>query len=252
MAISRPILLVEDDEMARQALVEHLELSGFRPVEAGTIAQAKELMETPDARFDAILLDLSLPDGDGRDFCAQMRRDGYATPVIMLTGSSGDDDIVRGLDVGANDYICKPFRASELIARILAQLRAFDNSVDGVFVIGPYTFRPGAKLLTHTASGKKVALTGKEVGILRFLYRNGPRPVPRQVLLNQVWGYNPGVTSHTLETHIYRLRQKIETDVRNPCLLVTVGSGYQLNALEGPEAAAFWQRSMSEATFAQA
>lgn len=252
MAILRPILLVEDDEMARQALVGHLELSGFRPVEAGTIAQAKALMETPNARFDAILLDLSLPDGDGRDFCAQMRREGYAMPVIMLTGSSGDDDIVRGLEQGANDYICKPFRASELIARILAQLRAFDNSVDGVFVIGPYTFRPGAKLLTHTTSGKKFPLTGKEVGILRFLYRNGSRPVPRQVLLNQVWGYSPDVTSHTLETHIYRLRQKIEADGRNCRLLVTVDGGYQLNALEEPVAGAFWQRSMTEATFAQA
>jgi DNA-binding response OmpR family regulator len=228
--------------------VEHLELSGFRPVEAGTLAQAKALMEKPNARFDAILLDLSLPDGDGRDFCVQLRRDGHAMPVIMLTGSSGDDDIVRGLETGANDYICKPFRASELIARILAQLRAFDNSVDAVFVIGPYTFRPGAKLLTHTASGKKFPLTGKEVGILRFLYRNGPRPVPRQVLLNQVWGYNPDVTSHTLETHIYRLRQKIEADVRNCRLLVTVGGGYKLNALEEPEAPSLWQRSMPEAT----
>jgi DNA-binding response OmpR family regulator len=150
-------------------------------------------------------------------------------PIIMLTGSDDEADVVRGLDAGANDYIAKPFRLAELLARLRAQVRIFENSEDAVFTIGPYTFRPSAKLLQEPVKNRRIRLTEKEAAILKFLYRAGTRPVARQVLLNEVWGYNANVTTHTLETHIYRLRQKIEPDPGNARLLVTEGGGYRLD-----------------------
>lgn len=230
MTGARPILVVDDDQVIRRALTEQLQVDGeFLVLEAATLAEAREKMKGPDARCDAILLDVSLPDGDGRDFCAELRKEGLRMPVIMLTGSDDESDIVRGLDAGANDYVAKPFRIAELLARLRAQLRLFENSEDAVFSIGPYTFRPSAKLLLEPVKNRRIRLTEKETAILKFLYRAGTRPVPRQVLLNEVWGYNAAVTTHTLETHIYRLRQKIEPDPAHASLLVTEGGGYRLN-----------------------
>ncbi|MFT8467311.1 MAG: response regulator transcription factor [Acetobacter syzygii] len=230
MTGARPILVVDDDQVIRRALTEQLQVDGeFLVLEAATLAEAREKLKGPDARCDAILLDVTLPDGDGRDFCAELRKEGLRMPVIMLTGSDDEADIVRGLDAGANDYVAKPFRIAELLARLRAQLRLFENSEDAVFSIGPYTFRPSAKLLLEPVKNRRIRLTEKETAILKFLYRAGTRPVPRQVLLNEVWGYNAAVTTHTLETHIYRLRQKIEPDPAHASLLVTEGGGYRLN-----------------------
>ena len=147
----------------------------------------------------------------------------------MLTGATAEEDIVSGLNAGANDYIVKPFRTNELLARVQAQLRLFDTSEDAVFNIGPYTFRPAAKLLVRTDTKQRIRLTSKEVEVLKFFHRHANRDVSRQVLMDEVWGYNAGVTSHTLETHVYRLRQKIETDPTHCRLLVSVPSGYRLS-----------------------
>jgi DNA-binding response OmpR family regulator len=201
----------------------------FEAHEAETASAAEALVIGADSRYDAIILDVSLPDGDGRDLCARLRRHGVKVPIIMLTGSDEEADVVRGLDSGANDYIAKPFRMAELLARLRAQLRIFENSEDAVFTIGPYTFRPAAKLLQEVAKNRRIRLTEKEAAILKFLYRAGSRPVGRQTLLNEVWGYNAAVTTHTLETHIYRLRQKIEPDPSNSRLLLTEGGGYRLD-----------------------
>ena len=231
MSAVRPILIVEDDDAVRQMLVEHVAATGlFHSVEASTLSEASQHLDAAELRFDSIILDINLPDGDGRDFCARMRRQGHRMPIIMLTGAANEEDVVLGLDSGANDYVAKPFRASELLARLNAQLRTFDSSEDAVFTIGPYTFRPAAKLLVRTEKNQKIRLTGKEVAILKFLYRAGDRVTSRQVLLNEVWGYNAGVTTHTLETHIYRLRQKIEVDPSDFSILLTVPGGYRLNA----------------------
>ncbi|MBL6455226.1 response regulator transcription factor [Belnapia sp. T6] len=229
MTAPRPILIVEDDAALRATLAEQLALDGdFTADEAESAKEAEEKLASADARYDAILLDIGLPDVDGRDFCAKLRREGRRMPVIMLTGQDAEQDVVRGLDSGANDYIAKPFRLPELLARVRAQLRVFDNSEDAVFTIGPYMFRPSAKLLLEPARNRKIRLTDKESAILKFLYRAGGKPVQRQVLLNEVWGYNSAVTTHTLETHVYRLRQKIEPDPANASLLLTASGGYKL------------------------
>jgi DNA-binding response OmpR family regulator len=235
MSGERPILLVDDDDSLRAMLVEQLAVDGeFVAIEATTLASAEKLLAAPDARFDALILDVTLPDGDGRDLCARLRRQGLKLPIIMLTGADDETDVVRGLDSGANDYIAKPFRLAELLARLRAQMRIFENSEDAVFIIGPYQFRPSAKLLQDTVRNKRIRLTEKEAAILKFLYRAGTTPVARQVLLNEVWGYNASVTTHTLETHIYRLRQKIEPDPGNPRLLITEAGGYRLDPSAAP------------------
>ncbi len=238
MSGPRPVLIVDDDEALCATLIEQLALEGeFAPESATSVASAEALLTADGARFDAVLLDIGLPDGDGRELCVRLRRMGLRMPIIMLTGADGEQDVVRGLDAGANDYIAKPFRFNELLARIRAQLRVFDNSEDAVFTIGPYTFRPAAKQLLEQARNRKIRLTEKEAAILKFLYRAGGRPVARQVLLNEVWGYNSAVTTHTLETHIYRLRQKIEPDPSQAQLLLTEGGGYRLDPSPGRAAA---------------
>jgi DNA-binding response OmpR family regulator len=225
----RPILLVDDDSALRAMLAEQLAVDGeFAVTEAASVAEAERTLASGDTQFNAVILDVGLPDGDGRDLCASLRRQGHKVPIIILTGSDEESDVVRGLESGANDYIAKPFRLNELLARLRAQMRMFESSEDAVFSIGPYTFRPSAKLLQEARRNRRIRLTEKEAAILKFLYRSGAKPVPRQVLLNEVWGYNAAVTTHTLETHIYRLRQKIEPDPTNARLLVTEGGGYRL------------------------
>ena len=238
MSGDRPILIVDDDRSLREELATQLRVEGdFRPFQAADAEQAEALLLAQGARFDALILDVGLPDADGRDLCARLRRQGMRMPIIMLTGSDEEADVVRGLDSGANDYIAKPFKLRELLARLRAQLRIFENSEDAVFTIGPYTFRPSAKLLEEPTRKRRIRLTEKEAAILKFLYRAGSKPVARQVLLNEVWGYNAAVTTHTLETHIYRLRQKIEPDPANARLLVTEGGGYRLDPTVMPQAA---------------
>ena len=157
-----------------------------------------------------------------------MRRNGVRSPIIMLMGLDSDADTIPGLDAGANDYITKPFRLSALLVRLRAQIRQHEHSDAAVFNIGPYIFQPTNKLLLNTADNKKVRLTDKETAILKYLYRAADRIVGRDVLLDEVWGYNAGVTTHTLETHVYRLRQKIEDDPSKAQILVTAPGGYRL------------------------
>jgi DNA-binding response OmpR family regulator len=164
---------------------------------------------------------------DGREAVRIMRERGYKSPIILITGYATDDDAVLGLDSGANDYVNKPFRFAVLLARIRAHLRQHEGSHDALFQIGPYTFSPSAKHLVSEA-GERMRLTEKETAILRYLYRAREHVVDRDTLLREVWGYNAAVTTHTLETHIYRLRQKIESDPANAQLLVTETGGYRL------------------------
>src|SRR5881392_3815150 len=226
MSNARKILIVDDDTELREALVEQLALhEEFDAVAVD--AAAKGVQEAKNGHIDLIIMDVGLPDMDGREAVRIMRKNGFKAPIIMLTGQDTDSDTILGLESGANDYVTKPFRFAVLLARIRAQLRQHEASEDAVFNIGPYQFRPSSKLLLNQ-KGNKVRLTEKETAILRYLYRAGQRPVSRETLLQEVWGYNSGVTTHTLETHIYRLRQKVEKDAASPAILVTEAGGYKL------------------------
>ncbi len=226
MSTARKILVVEDDDDLRESLTDQLDLhEEFETVSAGTASEgmAKAKSDT----VDLILMDVGLPDMDGREACKLLRKNGFKGPIVILTGQASDADTILGLESGANDYVAKPFKFAVLLARIRAQLRQHEQSEDAVFTIGPYSFKPASKLLLDEKGGK-IRLTEKETSILKYLYRAGEKVVSRDVLLHEVWGYNAGVTTHTLETHIYRLRQKIEKDPSNAELLVTETGGYKL------------------------
>ena len=226
MAQMKRILLVDDDEDLREALGEQLLMTeDFDVFEAVNGSDAMEKVKSE--LYDLIVLDVGLPDTDGRELCRLMRKQGVKCPVLMLTGHDGDSDTILGLDAGANDYVTKPFKFPVLLARMRAQLRQHEQSEDAIFTLGPYTFKPAMKMLI-TEDERKIRLTEKETNILKFLYRSTEGVVPRDILLHEVWGYNAGVTTHTLETHIYRLRQKIEPDPSNVRLLVTESGGYRL------------------------
>ncbi len=227
MTSGKKVLLVDDDDALREVLCEQLQLhEEFATLEVGT--GAKGLEEAKATHYDIILLDVGLPDMDGRDVCRLMRRAGVKSPIIMLTAQDSDADTILGLDAGANDYVTKPFKIAVLLARMRAHLRQHEQSDDAIFSIGPYSFRPSAKILLDETNNKKIRLTEKETAILKYLYRTGDRMVKRETLLNEVWGYNAGVTTHTLETHVYRLRQKIEPDPSKATILVTDPGGYRL------------------------
>jgi DNA-binding response OmpR family regulator len=226
MANARKILIVDDDTDLRDTLVEQLSLHDefeASAVDTGAKGATAAKNDSP----DLVLMDVGLPDTDGREVVRSLRKGGFKAPIIMLTGHDTDSDTILGLESGANDYVAKPFRFAVLLARIRAQLRQHEASEDAVFRIGPYTFRPGAKILVNE-KGSKLKLTEKETAILRYLYRAGTRVVSRDTLLSEVWGYNANVTTHTLETHIYRLRQKIENNPSSARILVTEAGGYKL------------------------
>ena len=226
MPTPRTLLIIDDDDDLREALAEQLALhEEFRTVQAANATDGIRLGR--EVRADLILLDVDLPDMDGRDACRELRKAGVTTPIILLTGQTSEADTVQGLEAGANDYVTKPFRFAVLLARIRAHLRSHEQSEDAVFRIGPYEFRPAGKMMIDD-KGRKIRLTEKETSILKYLYRAGAKAVMREELLAEVWGYNAGVTTHTLETHIYRLRQKIEPEPGQARLLLTDTGGYRL------------------------
>ena len=226
MAQRKTILIIDDDAEVRESLAEQLSMGdefNTRTAATGETGAAEAIA----SRADLVLLDVDLPDIDGREVCRRLRAAGLSAPVIMLTAAVDDTATIQGLDAGANDYVTKPFKFAVLLARIRAQLRSHEQSEDAVFRIGPYEFRPATKLLVDEKQ-KKIRLTEKETSILKYLYRAGETPVTREELLTEVWGYNAGVTTHTLETHVYRLRQKIEPEAGGAKLLLTEAGGYRL------------------------
>ena len=226
MTAKKKILIIDDDDVLRSTLKDQLSLHDeFIVTDAATATLGVKALKADPANL--VVLDVNLPDMDGREACKIMRRNGFKGPVIMLTGQGSDADVILGLDSGANDYVVKPFRFAVLLARIRSHLRQQEHSEDAQYRVGPYTFKPAAKTLIRD-DNKKIRLTEKETAIIKFLYRSGEQAVARDVLLADVWGYNAGVTTHTLETHIYRLRQKIERDPAHAEILVTEGGGYRL------------------------
>jgi hypothetical protein len=226
MSLAQKILIADEDSQLRLALAEQLSVNGdFITVQADTAAKA--LSQVQDEQPDLIILQDQFADMEGNEIVKTLRRDGYKNPILVLTPQISDADMIQGYEAGVNDYIIKPFRFALLLSRIRAQIRQYEANDDSVFTIGPYSFRPGAKQLSNEAD-LKIKLTEKETAILRFLYKADLHVVAKETLLSEVWGYNPNVTTHTLETHIYRLRQKIEDDPANAKLLVTDAGGYKL------------------------
>ena len=224
MSLAPTLLLIDDDDDLRGALAEQLSANtDFAVLQAATGTAGLET--AAGYRVDLVLLDVDLPDINGRDVCAALRAQGTRVPILMLTGAVTDGDTVAGMDAGANDYITKPFKFAVLEARIRAHLRSFESSDEATLAIGPYAFRPALKMLQ--ADSRKIKLTDKEAMILKYLYRAGGQVVAREDLLANVWGYNAGVDTHTIETHIYRLRRKIEPS-DTPRLLITEAGGYRL------------------------
>lgn len=226
--MKKHILIVDDDDALRESLAEQLTLhEEFKISQLSRATPALDKVKEQEP-VDVVVLDVGLPDMDGRDACRLMRKAGFKAPIIMLTAAVTDADTILGLDAGANDYIAKPFRFNVLLARIRAQLRHHANTEDATLRLGKYLFMPAQKVLTDTGSQTKIKLTEKEAGIIRLLSRAQGRAVPREVLLNDIWGFNSGLSTHTLETHIYRLRQKIgDGDAANP-LIITESGGYRL------------------------
>ena len=221
----RSILIVDDTDL-RQTLADQLSLH-----EEFTVLQEPDATKGINAAraglIDLVVMDVGLPDMDGREAVKVLRKTGFKAPIIILTGQDTDADTILGLEAGANDYVTKPFRFAVLLARIRAQLRQHENSEDATFQVGPYIFKPSQKVLLDDKGGK-IRLTEKETAIIRYLYRADRRVITRDVLLEEVWGYNSGVTTHTLETHVYRLRQKIEADPSSARILITESGGYKL------------------------
>jgi DNA-binding response OmpR family regulator len=225
----RHILIVGADPGLRDSLAQALQSGGaFRVTDAAGVAEAMARTQLRQQRLDAIVVQAALADGDGTDLCARLRRRGLRVPIIVLSDAAAEQDVVRALDAGANDYVVQPFRLAELKARLRAQIREHETSEDAVLPIGPYHFRPGARKLHEPAENRQIRLTQKEVTILKCLYRAAGLPVSRQTLLDEVWSYSAGARTHTVETHIYRLRRKIEPNPSHPRIILNAGGGYCL------------------------
>ncbi|MBL70742.1 MAG: DNA-binding response regulator [Rhodobiaceae bacterium] len=226
MAVRQKILLVGDDEALVEVLAEQFAL--HEEFELSRVETAAAALSAGGKGYDLILLDLGLPDQEGRAACEMIRENNIATPIIMLTGVANEADAISALDAGANDYVTKPFRFGILLARMRAQLRSYEQAETAELQIGAYIFRPSLKTLEPQDGAAKIRLTEKETNILKFLHRAGGAAVARDTLLHEVWGYNAQVSTHTLETHIYRLRRKIEADPSEATLLLTLEGGYAL------------------------
>jgi DNA-binding response OmpR family regulator len=223
----RHILIVDGDQTARTELGRELSRNGFSVGYANT-AEAASLALARATRADLALVAADLPDGDGRDLIHRLRRRGAMLPMILVADSAGEDEVVCGLDAGADDFLVRPLRPRELAARIRAQLRVTVGHDESDLKVGVLTFRPATRVAVHPFLSQPVRLTEKEAALLGRLCRAEGRPVSRQTLLREVWGYSPNVSSHTVETHIYRLRRKIEGNSGTPPILLSEEGGYRL------------------------
>ena len=216
MASAKRVLLVA--ALLRASLAEQLGRGGaYAITEAGSVAEA---IAAAKGEIAVALIDQDLPDGDGESLAVTLRQSGFAAPILLLT------DNETGPSAAISERIAKPFRFVHLLARLNAHASRHPSHDEAPIRIGPYLFRPGAKLLTDDAA-RKIRLTEKEADILKFLSA-AATTVPRETLLHEVWGYNPAVTTHTLETHIYRLRRKIEENPGKAAILITETGGYRL------------------------
>lgn len=227
MSLKKKILVIEDEPHIALGLFDALTFEGFDVVTADTgksgVALAKQV------RPNAVVLDLMLPDDNGFHVCEQLRAVDRLVPIVMLTARSSEADKIRGLEMGADDYMTKPFSVGELVARMRAIFRRADRSPDV-----PETFRIGkaqVNLAAQTVSrGKAVEqLSFYEVGILRLLVERKGEPVSRDEILQKIWGLDAAPTNRTVDNFIVKLRRKVEVIADKPEFILTVyGYGYKL------------------------
>jgi DNA-binding response OmpR family regulator len=207
---------------------------------AATGAEAASIATSRGPLVDAMVIEAELPDEHGAALCERLRARGLRLPIIVVGAHDSEAEAVHCLDAGANDYVARPVRAAELAARLRAQLRAFAAIEDAELLIGPYVFRPASRHLQERGGTRRIRLTEKETAVLKHLHRAAGSPVGRKALLREVWGYSPNVSTHTVETHIYRLRRKIEPDAARITLLVNEDGGYRLDPDWQPEPIRHW------------
>ena len=223
---SSRLLIVDDDDYFRKSLRQQFVTEGFHNVfDVGSVTGLNVALKN--ANPDLILLDIQMPDGSGVDVCKRLRSDGFSKPIVLLTAKTFESDIIECLEAGANDYVIKPLRMGELLARIYTQLRQYKAADNVEFKLADLTFIPAKKMLHKTGCTRMQALTEKETKILQVLNRAFPVSATKDELLTEVWGMRDGLTTHTLETHIYRLRQKIWQLTKTP-IVITTENGYRL------------------------
>ncbi len=219
------ILVVEDDESIARGLEHNLKAEGFEVARARRGATALDMAARLEP--DLITLDVMLPGMSGLDVCRELRRRGIRAPVIMLTARAAELDKVLGLEIGADDYVTKPFSVRELIARIRARLRREGPGASSTVAVGPIAF--DSERVVVTKHGHTLDLTAKELEILRLLIRNRGEVVGRERLIEEVWGGDASIAPRTVDTHVMNLRRKIEDDPNNPRHILSVyGEGYRL------------------------
>jgi two-component system alkaline phosphatase synthesis response regulator PhoP len=225
--MNESILLIEDEEDLRMTLTDRLESEGYRVQSSGNGEEG--LQEAVSGTFDLVVLDVMLPGKNGFDVCRDIRKAGRVMPILMLTARGQLVDKVLGLKIGADDYLVKPFEMMELTARIEALLRrapAFAEQEDTVQQFGEVTI--DVRGTSVSRSGKAVPLSAREFQLLRYLLEHRGTTLSRNIILKDVWGYNTGTFTRTVDVHIFSLRQKLENDPRNPALILTVpGLGYK-------------------------
>ncbi len=218
------ILIIEDDKDMLKGLKFNLEAKGYAVSSApnGEIGFRKAVDEKP----DLVLLDIMLPGRNGFDVCRDLKKSLPALPIVMLTARGQESDIVSGLDLGADDYVTKPFGVFELLARIHAVLRRTGAASDGIYLLNG--FEIDFVKYEIRKNGRSLTLSPLEFHILRCLIDNRGQVVSRETLLNSAWGYDAFPNTRTVDVHIARLRQKIEDDPENPKFLITIhGIGYK-------------------------
>lgn len=227
---SKRILVAQPDKDYRAWLGTQLALVGeFIVIEADSCEKALGLAGSETA--DAMVVDIDLPELGGHEFCRLVRRYSLPVPIILLSRREWSDaEEILSLDAGANDFLAGTFTLSVLLARLRARFRDFEQAEAAAVGIGPYRFEPAKRLLTDSETQRRVRLTSKEAGILKYLYRRAGTFTSREALLREVWSVDVGrgINTHTVEATIYRLRQKIERHPQKPAILITEAGGYRL------------------------
>ena len=227
MVKRKTILFVSEFLLLKQLLLDQLQKQGeYLLEESLSVTEAISLIVKE--HFDCILIDSNLANVSLSNLCKNIRQEGVRSPIILVAEELGEDVAIAALDAGANDYVLKPFKINVLVAKIRSNIRQFEQSEFAILRFGRFSFKPGDKILLNNSSKEEVRLTDKETAIIKLLYLSGGEVVTRATLLEEVWGYNTTLTTHTLETHIYRIRQKVGNASSGQDFIATESEGYRM------------------------